>query len=251
MTLCYGKLPATEDPRDLKLGAYLRPAKLPAVPAVFGHQALIPPGQWGMLGNDQFGDCAWAGPAHETMLLTKLGGRPASFTAADVLADYSAGTGFDPNDPSTDRGSNVRDVAKYRVQVGLRDDAGHRHKIAAYVSIDPGNIGHVRAGAYLFEAVGIGIQVPSSAQEQFAAGQPWDVVRGASIEGGHYVPYLGEDHDFMYVVTWGKVQPTTRAFFTTYCDEAFAYLSTEDLKGGKSPEGFNAAQLRADLAAVA
>ena len=33
-----------------------------------------------MLGNDEWGDCAWAGPAHETMLLSAEGGAAATFT---------------------------------------------------------------------------------------------------------------------------------------------------------------------------
>jgi hypothetical protein len=52
------------------------------------------------------------------------------------------------------------------------------------------------------------------------------------------------------VVTWGRIQPMTEAFFEEYCDEALVYLSEEYLTGGKSPEGFNDAQLRAELTRV-
>jgi hypothetical protein len=30
---------------------------------------------WGMLGNDHYGDCVWAGAAHETMLWNKEAAR--------------------------------------------------------------------------------------------------------------------------------------------------------------------------------
>src|SRR5713101_6032629 len=132
-----GKLPATRDTRDLLFARYVDTTKIPTPPAQFGHEQLFPIKGWGMLGNDDWGDCAWAGPAHETMLLTKEGGKSATFTTAGVLSDYSAGTGFDPhrgppgNNP-TDQGSDVRQVFGYRRNTGIVDVQGRRHKIGAY-----------------------------------------------------------------------------------------------------------------------
>lgn len=255
MNLMLGKLPAAPDSRDLLLGKYLRPESLPSIPSTFGHQTTFPKVGWGMLGNDEYGDCAIAGPAHETMLLTKLGGYPASFSTQSVLSDYSRITGFDPNagvpgSNPTDQGSNVRDVARFRRSTGMIDALGHRHKIAAFVAVNPGVSAHVRAATYLFETLGIGFQVPSSAMDQFQAGQPWTVVHGSPIEGGHYVCGVGCSPKGIYVITWGTLQLMSWAFFAKYCDESYAYLSTEDLKGGKSPEGFNLAALQKDLAAL-
>lgn len=249
-----GKHPATDDDRDLKLAAYLG-ARLPKVPTTFGHEYTVASNAWQMLGNDEFGDCAFAGPAHETMLWNKVAGRTVTFTTAGVLSDYSAVTGFDPNagppgQNPTDRGSNVRDVANYRRHTGIVDAVGHRHKIGGYVALEPGDLVHVEIGAYVFDAVGIGIEFPASAMDQFTAGQPWDVVPGATIEGGHYVPIVGKDAKYLYCVTWGRLQPMTPRFFGRFCDEAFAYLSSEFLSHGKSPEGFALAQLQADLAAL-
>jgi hypothetical protein len=51
-------------------------------------------------------------------------------------------------------------------------------------------------------------------------------------------------------VTWGREQVVDPAFLTKYNDESIAYVSTEYLRKGKSPEGFNAAQLKADLAEI-
>ena len=211
-----GKQPATVDRRDLMFARYVQPAALPTPPPQFGHETLIGAKDWGMLGNDQWGDCAWAGPAHETMLLTAEGGKQAAFTDASVLRDYSAGTGFDPNaGPSgqnpTDQGSNVRDVLKYRVKTGIVDAAGTRHKIGAYVKLDPKNLEQIYQAMYLFQAVGIGIEFPDSAMAQFQAGKPWDVVAGAKVEGGHYVPCLAKREN-LEVVTWGAVQQMRVAF---------------------------------------
>jgi hypothetical protein len=253
-TLKLGKKPATDDSRDLLFSTYLDATKLPAVPAQFGHEALFGPKAWGMLGNDEWGDCAWAGPAHETMLLTKEGGKPASFTTAGVLSDYSAGTGFDPHSGPpghnpTDKGSDVRAVLKYRRKTGIIDAAEKRHKIGAFVKLEPKNLTHVYQALYLFQAVGIGIEFPGTAMEQFNEGKPWSVVPGAQIEGGHYVCCVGKRAN-IDIVTWGALQQMTVEFFEQYCDEAWVYISTEDLNKGEDPDGFNLTQLHADLEAV-
>ena len=119
-----GKKPATDDAKDLLFSSYVDATQLPPTPAEFGHEKLFPPKGWGMLGNDEWGDCAWAGPAHETMLLSTEGGHAAAFTTAGVLSDYSAGTGFDPNagppgKNPTDNGSEVRKVLSYRRKTGI------------------------------------------------------------------------------------------------------------------------------------
>ena len=57
-----GKMPAKDDSRDLLFARYVEPVKLPTPPPQFGHETLFRPKSWGMLGNDEWGDCAWAGP---------------------------------------------------------------------------------------------------------------------------------------------------------------------------------------------
>jgi hypothetical protein len=42
-----GKLPATEDSRDLMFAKYATPAKLPTPPAQFGHETLFGAKDWG------------------------------------------------------------------------------------------------------------------------------------------------------------------------------------------------------------
>lgn len=239
-----GKQPATHDDRDLTLAAYTK-KKLPVPPATFGHYPAVT--AWGMLGNDTHGDCVWAGAAHETMVWNAAHGVSATFDDAHVLADYSAVTGFDPSDPNTDQGTNVRTALNYRRQVGIQDSTGGRHKIGAYLALAPGDMIELLRSAYLFGAVGIGIEFPQSAHDQFNAGQPWTVVSGSPVEGGHYVPVVGADLHYVYVVTWGRVQRVTKGFLRKYCDEAFALLSVEYLSHGLSPEGFDLAQLQADL----
>lgn len=216
--------------------------------------AAVPPPSlpWGMLGNDTAGDCVWAGADHEVMLWHAASSRPrAVFTSADALADYSAVTGYTPSDPATDKGTMVLDAMKYRTATGVRDHHGARHKLGAYAALTPGHQDHIRYAIATLSAVGVGIQFPSSAMDQFQAGKPWSVVAGARIEGGHYIPLCGYDARYAYCVTWGKVQPMTWGFLTRYCDEAWGLLSPELLTtAGRSPHGLDLNGLRAALTAA-
>lgn len=248
MTFKLGKKLARPEAFSLKFGDYVNAAQLPPVPSTFGHDALIQ--SWPMCANDQWGDCVWAGAAHETMLLTKEAGNVAVFTDENVLSDYAAVTGFDPSNPSSDQGTDVQDAAKYRQATGIVDSVGNRHKIAAYLSLQPGNVTDLYLATYLFSCVGIGLQLPQSAMDQAEQNQTWDVTPSPSpIIGGHYVPLVGRDpEDLLHTVSWGKLQLMTTAFLAAYCDEAWAYVSQENLVNQKSPEGFDYATLIADLA---
>lgn len=240
-----GKLPATRDPRDLLFARY-RTAALTPAPIGFDHTSLITTA-WGMLGNDKVGDCAIAGPAHETMLLNAEAGKQVLFDEASVLGAYSAITGYNPADPSTDQGSNVRDVLKYRSTLGLPDASGARHTIGAYVALTLGDWNQLLEALYIFECVGVGIRFPASAMDQFNAGKPWDIPISA-IEGGHYIPVVARrTPTSVTVVTWGKEQEMTEAFYAGTCDEAWAFVSSEDLTSGRTLEGFDLAGLTQDL----
>jgi hypothetical protein len=243
------KLVGRSRPIKLKFSKYA--ADLPAPPAEFGHEGLIAAGAWGMLGNDQVGDCVIAGAYHETMLWAKEGGKSVEATTANALKTYSAITGYDPTDPSTDQGTDMDAAAKYRRHTGIVDAAGAVHKVGAYLDLDPGNLKQLRQAAWLFGAVGLGIEVPDFAMAQFNAGEAWDVQAGRhEIEGGHYIPAVAMRGGDILVVTWRRIQRMTESFFRKYCDQAIVYLSEEMLTAGKSPEGFDLATLKADFTAI-
>jgi hypothetical protein len=243
-----GKTPARPDAIKLKLKKYLNLSVLPTPPEEFGHEDLIP--IWDTLGNDSYGDCVWAGAAHETMLWNKEAGVDISFDDGAVLSDYAAVTGFDPNDPSTDNGTDMQQAASYRKKTGVIDAAGSRHLIGAYLEIQKGNLEEHLAAAYIFSAVGLGIEFPHSAMDQFNNGQPWVPVDGDPIDGGHYVPITARRSGLWLVCTWGALQQVSDDFFTKYNDESVVYLSNEALVGNKTIDGFDLEQLQADLAAL-
>lgn len=244
MSFKLGKTPARKDSVSFKLKNYL--TTLPTPPSTFGHQSLV--SIWGMLGNDRYGDCVWAGAGHETILWNKEANKVIDFSDNSVLSDYSAVTGFNPNNPVSDQGTDMQVAASYRRKTGVLDSANNRHQVDAYLAITPKSVAEHKLAIYLFSAVGIGFEFPDYAMDEFKAGQTWHLKTGGQIDGGHYVPAIGYNSRYVFVVTWGKVQRMTWGFFKKYNDESVVYISKEMLNAGKSLEGFNLTQLEADLA---
>jgi hypothetical protein len=265
-----GKQPATYDSRDIRFADVRASApSLPPAPAPSGGYG-GDFSDWLMLGNgpcddgsipktdaafEGAGDCAWAGPAHEEMEAAKNAGRPVPpFTCLNVLEQYSAYSGYNLQTGASDNGSNVRDVLKWRQKKGLLDTAGTTHKIGTFVALEPGNTEQLWEALWLFENVGIGINFPNSAMDQFNQGQTWSVVPGAKSEGGHYIPLVGHPLPNVWTcVTWGKRQTMTAQFLTTYCDEAWAYIDPERYNAvtGDTLQDFTAAELQKYITMVA
>jgi hypothetical protein len=182
----------------------------------------------GMLGNDQWGDCVFAGDGHIVEQQTALGDKSElKISTQDALAAYSAVTGFDPNagppgENPTDNGAQVSDGLNYLRTHGMAD-----WKIAAYGDVDVSNHTALKRAIWEFGALSIGFSVPESAMEQFNAGQPWTVVPDSPIEGGHCVIACGYDASYVYVITWGAIQKMTWDFWNTYVSEAHAIIAKD------------------------
>lgn len=158
---------------------------------------------YGMLGNGPddsvkkgfqgAGCCVWSGAGHETILWTNEAGHPIKFTGANIISDYSACTGYNINDPNTDQGTDVRTALLYRQKTGIVDSTGKRHKIGGFVLLDTTKLDtngypyEVLESLLIFNNVGIGFNFPDSAMTQFNNNQPWTVVKGSPVDGGHYV----------------------------------------------------------------
>jgi hypothetical protein len=248
-----GKLIARHDPRTLLMAAYATPA-LPAPPAA-ANVAKKVKGPWGMMDNDQIGDCTCAAAGHLIMEWT-ANAQSTMDTPSDqqIVAAYSAITGYNPTTGANDNGAQELDVLNYWRQQGI---AGH--KIEAYMALEPANHTHVMDAVWIFGGCYIGLALPKSAQAQTSNKQVWSVPPSGTggdgapgSWGGHAVPVIAYDSRSLTVVTWGALQAMTWGFWAAYCDEAYAILSPDYLEqnGGKTatPNGFNLTQLQADLA---
>ena len=236
-------------PIYFKMVHYAVMANLPKPPTVFGKPTLLSD-ITDMFGNNTTGDCYWAGSANETIGWNRLTGVNLSFTDVGVLSDYSAQTGYNSTDPSTDMGTDPEAGAAYRRTTGIIDASGIRHKIYAYTEITARNLDQVNMAAWMFDAAGIGVLYPDYADNQFAAGAPWDFLPGQPApREGHYFPIRCRLPNGNYLArSWGHDQEVTPAFLTNYMEIGLAYISPEALNSkGVTANQFNMSQLQADL----
>lgn len=239
--------PPDAEPK-FKFASYFDLNALPTIPADVGHENLVP--NYPMFLNDQLGDCVIAGSQHQLQIYHAESNTPINLTDQSALANYEVWGNYNPNDPSTDGGVDMALAAQLWRTQGLLDADKQYHKIAAYVSLKPGNLNQLKASVYLFSAVGIGIQFPNYAMDRFQKGQIWDVAgpgEDTTVEGGHYIPAVAVRNGNIYVVTWGKVIQMTPTFFQEYCDIAIVHFSQEMLLKGVTLDGFNTDALTADL----
>jgi hypothetical protein len=212
-----GKAPAQPARPQVRLTARLSGVAAP--PAAVDYTK----GTYPMYGNDEYGDCVEAGLGHQVGEYTLQGtGVEALFSDADILNAYSAITGFNPSKPNTDQGTYTQDAMAWWRKTGLNS-----HKVTLYASLELTNVTALKQAIQLFGGVGVGFNFPESAMDQFNAGQPWTVVKGSPLEGGHYVVAVGYDATYLYVLTWGTVQRMAWSFFTKYADEAWAVITPE------------------------
>jgi hypothetical protein len=164
-----GKLTARHGPRTLLLASYAT-AALPAPPAALNLTKKVK-GAWGMMDNDQFGDCTCAAAGHLMMEWTAS----AQFemytpTEQQIVVAYSAITGYNPTTGANDNGAQELDVVNYWRQQGI---AGH--KIQADMALEPSNHTHVMDAVWIFGGCYIGLALPKTAQEQTSNQQIWSV----------------------------------------------------------------------------
>jgi hypothetical protein len=250
-----GKLPPRVDPRTFQLSKYIK--ALPPPPDNCGYVDKIH--NWQMLGNDVYGDCVEAAAGHCEMQWTAYSGIPFTPTTQHILDDYSAITGFNQNDPSTDNGTVPLDMLKYWRNTGIAS-----RKIASFMAVDWKNHSEVKQAIELFGNILVGIRLPFTAQTPVNGdnGLPcWslqDMQSPNSLPGswgGHMIPIVGYGIDAkgnkgMMGVTWGGTIDVTWGFGDTYYEEAWVVLSQDwiDSRTGLAPSGFDLDALKSDIA---
>ncbi|MGB0123623.1 MAG: hypothetical protein WA419_12415 [Silvibacterium sp.] len=248
----FGKHPPRHDPRTLQLKNYLG-ADLPAPPATEKNWMVkIPDKRWGMMGNDNYGDCTCAAAGHMIMEWTAhTQPKPVVVPDAAILQFYENFSGA-----GLDSGANLLDVLKYWRKTGLEE-----HQILAFVAIALKNPDQLKTAVSIFANCYIGIALPHFAAYPPAGKDiteiPWVVPAGGPVgkaapnpNEGHCVAAVGYDEQNVYVVTWGQIKPMSWEFYTAYADEAFAVLSKDWLARNKAPNGFALAVLEKDLSHI-
>lgn len=240
-----GKLPARTDVRTLRLAHYVNRAKLPPPPPDLDLAAAVP--DWPMYANDRIGDCTTAAAAHMIEAWTApTRGHAVEVSEHAVLAAFDKVKQVDPR--TGEEGAVELDVLAYWRKRGIG-----RHRIGAFARVPVWDHRLVRAAAFLFGGVYIGLELPLTAQRQ----STWDWTHRLDGPakpgswGGHAVDVVGYDRHALTVVTWGRLQELTWSFWDRYVDEVYAIISVDFLdEAGETPSGFDLAALKADLALV-
>lgn len=217
------------------------------VPTVVNNGSSI--SQWPAMGNNDYGDCVEAAGGHAIQVYSK-DGQGAELVQSDqsVLQVYTDVTGFNPNNPNTDQGTDIPTFLNWWVSNPYPGGPN----ILGWASLDPSDAAERQAARYLFGGEFIGFNCPRSAETQFDAGQEWTVpaprTSGAQIVGGHciWIPQstLGLSTGGP---TWGGYTQISAAFDHKYVSETYVVFSetwvppTGVLASGVDWNGLNAA----------
>jgi hypothetical protein len=230
-----GKRAPKLDRRTLRFATYVT-AALPTPPVEVDLHADVT--DWGMLGNDSWGDCTLAAYGHTVQAWSEeASGQMAIVTAQQVLAAYHI---LSPND----EGAYCLDALNY-----CRDPGIGPYRLGAYAAVVPGARQHFQAAAWLFGTVYLGLSLAVEQQDQ----QVWNFVQGSrpGSWGGHAVSVIGYNSIGPLVVTWGQRKQCTWSFIAAQCDEAYALIGPEWFGTSLlSPSGFDLRTLTVDLASI-
>ena len=239
-----GRKAIKTDSRTLALGNYLTSALPPPPPAADWTKGNT---SWGMMLNDNLGDCTIAGAAHAVQVWTANVGEIVTLPDDTVQSYYQQWDGYVPGETNTDNGGVELDVLNDWQKNGF---AGHT--LSAFADPKAANLDEIRQSILLFGGVYIGLALPLTAQTQ----DVWDVVRlgGAKAKpgswGGHCVFVPKYDEKTFTCITWGELKTMTVAFWNKYCDEAHTLFGLNWMTDKGSPGGFDQAQLQTDLKSI-
>jgi hypothetical protein len=231
---------------------------LPPPPASVDYTSLAATALSQMYGNDQYGDCVEAEFGHTVGVWTANAGDEAVYTEAQVLANYSAITGFVVGDPNTDNGTDEVSAMNYWVKSGMPGPGG-THAVMGYLSLDATNQVEVQQALYLFENCLFGVELPEKWISPFpsASGFTWDLAGPPDLNNGHAPGGFGYSSTGVKISTWGMLGTMTWRAVEYYAAAAqygtlFTMISEDALARatGRAPNGLDWAQLVVDFDAA-
>jgi len=209
------------------------------------------PANLGMMGNSALGDCTCAAWGHAIQVWTANVGQMVTPADSDVLALYEQACGYVPGDPATDRGGVEQGVLSYLVNTGA-PLGGTRHRLAAFVEVDPRNPVDVRQAIADCGLTYIGFNVPNFLTSIEAPGSVWDLQPGNdAIVGGHAVIVAGYNAGGLRVISWGSYYTMTWSFWSRFVDEAYALADPDWFRAtGIDPFGMSLPELESQMSAI-
>lgn len=140
---------------------------------------------FGMMLNDQLGDCSIAAVYHGRQIWTMNSSVESTEPDSIVQTLYEDACGYNPADPSTDQGGVLQDVLSDLLNTGAPLADGTVDKILGYVEVDQTKLNQVHLTISEFGLGYIGIDMPQSVWGMDGNPLPvWDYVVGSPIAGG-------------------------------------------------------------------
>ena len=250
-----GRLPRGHDPRIPHMSALLAGKAAPPPPVTVDYTKGMP-ANLGIMLNDTLGDCTCAAYYHALQVWSynttkKVETEPDK----DVEQLYVLACGYKPSQGGEGPGGNEQHVLTYLLKTGAPFGlaAQTKHKIAAFVEVDPRNTDDVKRTIADCGVSYIGFNVPQYIVP--TNGPPpavWDVENtNTQIVGGHAVVLAGYTATGARLISWGQYYTMTWSFFAKYVDETYAIADSTWIEhGGKTPGGLSLADLEAQMKAL-
>jgi hypothetical protein len=196
---------------------------------------------WGMDGNDQYGDCTFAGRLHYQLVKAAAGDEPApTETAEQLVAEYLA------YDHGQDVGANIADLLLFWYTSG---------KLLAFAPVDHTDPVACDAAMSAFHGLYAGVDLTDDADHLFEEGEPWSVGSGQQPDpaDGHCIVKVGARGGPVETpggsdtwVTWGALQRSSLGWTAACLSEAWVLVTQEDADAAS----LDIAKLRADIDAL-
>lgn len=230
-----GKLQA-ERPMMGTLSNYMR-ASLPLAPRSFDYSTRVQ--SYPMALNDQLGDCTMAGVIHLLQLAYAEVGETFQYPGDDVVRDtYMHLTN------GQDTG-----LVEHQVLQTWMNDGLFGTKIVAYAPLDIKNQKELSAACYAFGGIYLGVEMPTIAEQQFEAHQPWHLTeQNPEPAGGHCVVVTGSNRFGMDMITWGAEDSMTWSWWERYGSEAWVVIPEIFVEANHGPVwSIDISTLQADI----
>jgi hypothetical protein len=230
----FGLLPG-KIPVGLKDLTFYVAGSLPAPPPKVDVPA-VP--SWGMCANDTYGCCGVAGVHHGFMTDAAITSESEPFPTDDQLVSY-----YLTYTNGQDSGVVLSDFLTH-----VRSNPYFGHSVDSFAPIAVQDVPTLQTAIDLFGFAYTGIKVTAPMQQAFANHQPWTTdLLNAPVEGGHCIPIVGYDDQFLYAITWGGVQAITYSCWHQIATEAWALISGEFVTANGDGRGIALDALRTDL----
>lgn len=238
-----GKPRARKDPRNLNIASYLSLKEI-GIPLAHDWTRTLKTA-WGALGNNTLENCTCAAAGHMIKCWTANANSEFEITEEAIIHTYITLSNYDPVTGANNEGVYMLDALKYWRKTGI-----DKHRIRIFAALPEDQRETVKAAIYLFGGIYVGLLLPLSCRDQ----EIWAVKPGGltgdnepESYGGHAVAILAYDEEHLTCVTLGKEKKMTWEFWEAYNDEAYAIITDDFLRGGKTPLGLDMDTMEQDL----